>query len=301
MRRARFFVTGLLGSALVVGCANDDTGGDTPSATTSTTGGGPSGSTAAASATDSAPTMGTTSPSGTTGDPCSFLNCGDYPKPECDIFAQDCPEGQKCAAYADDGGQSWTNIKCVEVTGMDKPGEACTTADILTGSDSCVEGARCWWVVEGVGTCIAQCTGSEAAPVCAPESICLIDAQSVLNLCSPICDPLLQDCAGPATACHPAYGYDTFLCGLDRSGDAGQANDACEYDGLCDPGLVCLHRTAVSASCEAVPGSGCCTPFCKFPEGACPNPDQVCVQWFDAMQLPEDAPPSDIGVCAIPG
>ena len=30
---------------------------------------------------------------------------------ECDAFAQECPEGQKCAPYADDGGSSWNNTK----------------------------------------------------------------------------------------------------------------------------------------------------------------------------------------------
>ena len=58
---------------------------------------------------------------------CSFL-CQDL-KPECDLWAQDCPEGQKCAGYF--GSQSWA-VKCVDVTGTDQPGDACTTE----GTDS---------------------------------------------------------------------------------------------------------------------------------------------------------------------
>jgi hypothetical protein len=45
---------------------------------------------------------------------------------------------------------------------------------------------------------------------------------------------------------------------------------------------------------------GCCTPFCEFPDGACPNPDQQCVQWFDPMMLPEGDPQLDIGFCGVP-
>ena len=68
---------------------------------------------------------------------------------ECDVWAQDCPETDKCIYVADVG------TKCVDVTGVDLPGDACTSDE-----DSCVKGALCRDInPEGVGTCVAQCTG----------------------------------------------------------------------------------------------------------------------------------------------
>ena len=315
MKNSRLHVSSLLCGALALGCVIDNVGNDTQTVTTSTTSGDQSGSVtgAPASATDgtagdSTPTMGTatTTASATatdgdsTGEACSFLNCDDMMTDpgECDSFTQDCPEGQKCAAWADDGSNSWNALKCVEVTGTDKPGEACT-ADLngLSGKDSCIEGAMCWnWNEEGVGTCLALCSGTAEAPICDPSSLCSIGGDSVLALCIPICDPLLQDCPG-GDLCIP--NGDNFVCVLDAGGEEGQVNDPCEFVNVCDPGLMCLDSASVGAGCDPTVG-GCCSPFCKFPGGACPNPDQSCVQWFDPMQLPENDPQLDIGVCAVP-
>jgi hypothetical protein len=54
----------------------------------------------------------------------------------------------------------------------------------------------CWDVKPDTmkGTCVAQCTGSEAAPMCDADSSCFVSNDGVLNLCLPLCDPLAQDC-----------------------------------------------------------------------------------------------------------
>ena len=77
-----------------------------------------------------------------------------------------------------------------------------------------------------------------------------------------------------------------------------QANDSCAAINVCDKGLMCADAAFVGTGCLDV--FGCCTPFCKFPGGACPNPDQQCVQYFDPMQLPENDPQLGIGVCGLP-
>ena len=118
-----------------------------------------------------------------------------------------------------------------------------------------------------------------------------------LNLCLSNCDPLLQNCGGPDDLCIP--NGDSFVCVEDDSGEEGQSNDPCEFPNVCDPGLVCLDPATAGAGCDPAAG-GCCTPFCEFPDSACPNPDQSCVQWFDPMMLPENDPQLDIGVCAVP-
>ena len=87
-----------------------------------------------------------------------------------------------------------------------------------------------------------------------------------------------------------------FICAVDASGREGQANDACDFVNTCDPGLACGKPAKTSIACMG--GDGCCTPFCSFPGGACPNPDQQCVSFF----APDPPPPGDedIGLCQIP-
>ncbi len=312
MQCAQYVALSLLGGLLVVGCFSNNPGDDTQSATTttgSTTGNSQSGSVTSApgSATDetgsdSAPTMATTltGQGGSTGEPCGVVGCEDLPSGgwECDPFVQDCPEGQKCAAYIHDDYGFWNAAKCVDVTGTDKPGEPCTSADVASGVDSCIKGAMCWEVdMNGDGFCVAQCTGSNEDPMCEFKTSCTIFAVPALILCLPDCDPLLQDC-GQGVACYPIE--DSFTCTSDESGEVGQANDPCEFINTCDPGLMCADAALVGLGC--LEGSmGCCTPFCMYPDGACPNPDQQCVQYFDPIDLPADDPWLDIGFCGVPG
>lgn len=301
---------------MVIGCAKDGSGDGTHDTTTSTisasstmstTSGDASGSVTSTPGSDSVPTMATTtaelSTSGSTGEPCELLACGDMPqsKQECDNFAQDCPEGQKCSAYYStlEFGY-WDSTQCVEVTGTDKPGDACVSEGVTAGIDSCIEGAMCWAVdMNGVGTCVALCSGSDGAPVCEFPGYCQISAEGVLNLCYGYCNPLLQDCPKANEACY-ASDFDRLACAPDESNGAGQNGESCDFINQCKAGLTCADAMFVGAGCA--PGSaGCCTPFCKFPDGACPNPDQQCVQYFDNMQVPPDNPYLDIGICGIAG
>jgi hypothetical protein len=216
---------------------------------------------------------------------------------ECDVFQQDCPPGQKCAPWADDGGNAWNATKCVDVTGDGAPGDPCIAPEgPLEGSDDCALGVFCWEVDDNNhGTCTALCSGTPSTPTCAPESFCAITSESVINLCLTECDPLLQDCSGDKL-CIPTN--DHFICVLDGSGEMGAVNDPCEFANACDQGLICLNTASASAACQQ--GSlGCCQPFCKFPNSPCPNPDQQCLQWFDPMmEIPDGF--EDVGVCAIP-
>ncbi len=305
---------------MIIGCGPESPGTtDTTTPPTSATdpGTSTSGSTGATSDA-SAPTMVTTtgtscftgdcssnSSSGWEG--CSFLSCpdfgpvcavapGDVMVRCCDNFVQDCPRDQKCAAASDDLG-SWNTTTCVDGTGAGQPGDECTTdGGKFSGKDSCAFGAMCWHTNdEGVGTCVALCTGTPDSPVRA-SGHCMIAGDGTLNLCLPSCDPLLQDC--PATDLCAPQG-DFFLCTPDDSGEEGQSGDPCKFADTCDAGLTCIEPATVSASCDPA-AKGCCTPFCTFPGGACPNPDQSCVQWFDPMTLPENDPQLTIGFCGIP-
>jgi len=217
----------------------------------------------------------------------------------CDNFAQDCPEGQKCAAWVDGVGGSWNATRCVPVVGDQQPGELCTAPEGgFSGLDDCAKGGMCWEVGEGnMGVCIALCTGTSEAPVCADDEMCSISAGGFLILCIPECDPLTQDCPD-GKVCIP-NGV-RFVCVLDASGEEGQANDGCEFANGCDKGLACVDTAEASSACDPQI-AGCCQPLCAFPGGGCPNPDQACVQWYDPMELPPDSPKLKYGICKISG
>ena len=247
-----------------------------------------------------------TETSGDTGDTtCSFIACettGDPPiAPECDNWSQDCPDGQKCAAYADDGGTSWNNLKCVPVEeNGGAPGDPCTVeGNGVSGVDSCGKGTMCWNVDgdTGQGTCVGLCTGSPEATNCAdPQTTCVIANEGVLNLCLPSCDPLLQNCMGN-DLCLPNPDDEGFVCVLDASGETGVAFDPCEYANACDKGLVC-QDPGFATECDPA-ALGCCLPYCDVTEPDCPGAGQDCIQWYD----PGTAPPGleNLGLCGIPG
>lgn len=248
----------------------------------------------------SATTTTSTTTDGATATSCAATSCEDMEgRGECDHWAQDCPEGQKCSAYVAGDGYSWNALKCVEVTGTDEPGEPCTAEDAKNGVDSCIEGAMCRDVDErGVGTCVALCTGSPDAPVCDAFSTCTLANEGVLNLCEPFCDPVQQDCADDDEACH-ADGDGTF-CGPFGIEEKVKVNEPCAFLLECDKGLRCSEAAFVGMGCQDG-AAECCTPYCAFPGGACPNPDQACIQYFDPMQFPADHPLLSVGVCGVPG
>jgi hypothetical protein len=298
MLRARYIlIPGFLVSGCLIG--NPDGAGGT-STTGSNSSGSVTGGTLGDSETAGSPTT-TTYPSGTSdatassGEACNFL-CDDPASP-CDVFGQDCPEGQKCAPYAED--LAYDQVKCVPANGTDLPGGACTADDPATGVDSCIEGAICLDVdMEGVGICVALCTGSIFDPLCEPSFYCDGHGEA-FNLCMKAdCDPLLQDCMFKDQACYPdSFGFGCYYENFWPTD--GQANAPCEDFNACDEGLTCLEAAQVGKGCEAGP-IGCCTPFCQFPDGACPKPDQQCMQWFDPLQLPANDPQLAIGYCGVP-
>lgn len=219
---------------------------------------------------------------------------------ECDSFAQDCPEGQKCVPYANDGGNSWNALKCVEVMeGAVGVGEECfVVGDGVSGIDNCAAGSYCWGPEEDNqgGECLAFCTGSVEAPKCEPGFTCPISSDGVINLCFPLCDPLEQDCAADEVCIFASTG-DGFLCVFDASMEEGQLHDVCEFANACDPGLVCMNPTA-AVECDQRQ-NGCCEPYCDHTlADQCPGEGQECQPWWP----PGEAPPGleKVGACAVP-
>jgi hypothetical protein len=220
----------------------------------------------------------------------------------CDVWSQDCPPGEKCMPYANDGGGAWNSAGCFPLDEDPKdPGEPCTVfGDGGSGLDDCGPRAMCWNVdpETKMGECVGMCAGSEANPVCGdPCTNCMINGEGVLVLCLPACDPLAQDC-GQGSACYPIV--TTFACAPDVSGMTGAAGDPCAFINVCDAGLLCAAAPAVPG-CES---SGCCTPFCDVDEPDDCNeqvPGSVCVALFDIGEYSETClPTGTIGFCAVP-
>lgn len=224
--------------------------------------------------------------------------------PSCDFWAQDCPAGEKCAPWADDGGPHWNAHRCVPVVDDPAaPGEPCEAeGGVTSGIDTCDAGSMCWAVDldTGVGKCIAFCVGSEANPHCTSEcSECAITSDGPLALCFPNCDPLGDDC-DDGDACYPSN--NGFSCYPDAGGDGGLVGEPCDFVNECDPGAFCAYPGAVPG-CAG--GNGCCTPYCDA--GAevdtCDAivPGTVCTPWFEEGQAPRSCiGEHTIGVCIAP-
>ncbi len=282
---------------------------DPTNASSATESSNPSNPSDPSSPTTTTPTTASTTPDGTTGsasgadteETCGFIcdteTDGPGPNVQCDVFAQDCADGEKCTAYIEGGESAWNATKCVPVGGEGVPGDTCTSeGGGGTGLDDCQKGAMCWNVnMEGMGVCIELCTGSEVAPMCSDAPACTVVNEGTLNLCLPGCDPLIQNCDG-TDLCIPSA--DVFVCAPDASGEEGQAFDPCEFANVCDKGLYCLNPQ-YAMECDANAG-GCCLPFCDLSEmnAACPGEGQSCTSWFEEGMAPPEY--MNVGVCIIP-
>ncbi len=225
------------------------------------------------------------------------------PGQECDVWAQNCPPGEKCMPWANDGGNSWNATRCSPVAvDPGAPGDPCTVVDSgVSGIDDCELAAMCWDVDPrtNIGECVAFCQGNEANPTCEdPCSFCNLTSSGVLILCLPVCDPIAQDC-DEGQACYPVG--DTFACAPDVGGEQGAVGDPCEFFNVCDPGNFCANAESVP-QCEGA--SGCCAPLC---DAAGPDtcdlllPGTSCVPWFPEGQAPGQCVGSGIvGACLVP-
>jgi hypothetical protein len=213
---------------------------------------------------------------------------------ECDPRLQDCREGEKCTAWANDGGSVWNANKCVEETGRGVAGDPCLVEGSgVSGLDDCAKGYICLFADDmNMGVCIAFCAGVDET--CEnPDDSCVVANNGVLPLCLDACDPLLQDCP-PGQGCYDSP-TGIFVCFADASGSAGLDGDPCppaDGENTCDPGLWCGPG---SNGCADV---NCCTPYCDLAAPDCSPPD-ACVSYYGD---PGNAPPGfeSVGVCVLP-
>ncbi len=215
---------------------------------------------------------------------------------ECNLWDDDCPRGEKCTIWANDGGAQWNDSRCVPLAPDPAgPGEPCTSQGPgLSGFDDCDAGSVCrvWESGTLQGTCMPMCVGSPEAPECEdPGRVCSIGGNSIPAFCIERCHPLDLASCPRGSACYPSSGGTT--CAPDASGpDLGALFDPCEFTNACDPGLACLQAGLVGACSE---GAGhCCTPWCDLEAPSCPE-TTTCIPAYAG----NNAPPGqeNVGLC----
>ncbi|MGB1016507.1 MAG: ribulose phosphate epimerase, partial [Nannocystaceae bacterium] len=215
---------------------------------------------------------------------------------ECSTYEEDCPDGQKCMPFANDGGSSWNALKCVDISGEGGHGDPCTVEGSgVTGIDDCDQGAMCWDVdpETNEGICTAFCDGSAESPTCEPGmTACVIANEGTLNLCLPSCNPLIQDCE-EGQACYPLNGV--YTCApVAVPPEEGLEGAPCEFVNSCQAGLMCVDSSLYPNGCDGA--GGCCAGFCDLSDPQCTVPQTECIA------INEDPMPGqeDYGVCALP-
>ena len=223
---------------------------------------------------------------------------GDACGQACDIWdADSCGEGWKCTAVSCSGSGSWDDNRCREIQGTDAPGDPCTMTDGIgiTGNDTCALGSMCMNPdpQTAQGSCVAFCTGSPDAPLCAEGSSCSINNQGVLPLCLLGCDPLAQNCPS-GESCLPSFSNPGYGCVVDASGGQTPYGSECAFANACNPGLICANGASVpNQDCS---GAACCTPLCNLDgPNDCPGAGQSCTAIFD----PAPTGYEHVGLCTL--
>ncbi len=213
--------------------------------------------------------------------------------PNCDPWQQDCPEGEKCSAYAGGGDDVWSALHCVPIEGDAKPGEPCVASDgQFSGRDSCELGAMCWSIDQETleGVCVGLCDGTPDEPTCAQAGTkCTITNDGVLNLCLSACDPLSNECDDGDTC---AFVEDGFSC---VPGEDLGLGDPCNGP-TCSDGQLCIPAPYLP-DCGS---ENCCTPYCDIKaDDPCAELDgATCIPFFMEGEAPAGL--ENLGVCAFP-
>lgn len=223
---------------------------------------------------------------------------------QCDLYADTCPDGEKCMPYATDGGIRQDATRCVPVA--ESPAQLDDTCSVqewvASGLDDCARGLFCvvYDPVELTGRCLAFCIEEpELADLgCLdPNARCFGTPDQIPRLCAADCDPFGSECP-EGRGCYKVG--DSFVCLDDVSGPSGDYGDPCLFTNECDPGFRCVVPEQFF---ECGSPNGCCTPFCDTRDeeasAACPGaPEHACVRVFDEGEGP---PLFDwVGACMLP-
>jgi hypothetical protein len=218
---------------------------------------------------------------------------------ECDPWVQDCPEGEKCVAWTNDGGPP-NSTRCIPVARQTKGlGEPCTWSRWSSGEDDCEVGARCWqwatWSDREVRVCMPLCAACSEAPECPEGSLCTVGFNGALNLCVPECSPLEDTCPANSRCTQMRDMGCTFACASVAFSPVPHG-EPCRYINECERGASCIDAETFGPGCE---GANCCSLYCD-PNDAEADPacdaataGQSCVRLCDREN-------DELGVCGAP-
>lgn len=273
-----------------------DTGGSSTQGTTTTGASATTTSGVDASSSDGGTTLGDSSGSSSEGsnfiiDPDGGTGiCG--VALQCDLWAQDCAEGEKCVPWVADGSGDLDACLAARCSPLDDdpvaPGGVCTVqGGPWSGLDDCDIGSFCWGVDPTTleGTCTVPCMGSEANPLCPDDDSCFIGYGGQIVACVADCDPLAPSCAGDTT-CAVTDGKPPVCLPSAFELPTGQATP-CVYSLGCGDGFACMPATAVEGCADP---ATCCTAVCDLEAPACEAAVPACT--------PIDGIPG-VGACTI--
>jgi len=265
-----------------------------------------------ASGTTFVPSAGTNTPAGSSsGSPetGTFDESGDDGPigGDCDLFAQDCIEGEKCVPWSEDADFVPDDIRCCPVEQpIAQAGDLCSVEYLGSCIDNCAPGTMCFDIDgDGEGVCQELCGGTAEAPECSngSDDECFIYYSGV-PFCFAKCDPLVQGCP-PDKGCYPdaiAQGGTGFLC-MPTIGDQ-TLGEYCWLLAGCNPGMLCATPDVLPTCYGGATDAGCCTDLCDTTEVPDPckeiHPDIECVPWYFQGAEPPSAELQNVGACALP-
>lgn len=262
--------------------------GCTSSGGTGTTDAADSGSasTQDAAETSAASESGNSSESGAPAD----LGSGD-----CDIAAQDCPDGQKCVPYAENIGECCVDkLHCVPDEGDGVFGDSCTRE---AQTDDCAPKHFClttpaWGT--GPGSCIEGC--SSTSP-CSDNSFLCLPISDEFSACTKLCHPFeAESCPqlDNEVHCYPSEA-NVFICAPSGADEGkGRDGDSCVGWNGCAEGFACVPK-ASKANC-ADEAEDCCSPMCDTSDPKACGPGEECSPLTDIFRPGA----MDVGVCVLP-
>ncbi len=232
-------------------------------------------------------------------------SAGPGPGEDCNMWAQDCPDGYKCALYG------FPNAaRCVPLPSDPKQaGEFCGgwswgREDL----DNCDRGLICMDLGDDLYACMPACIGDPPSISCPVDGwdCTYLSGNGIAGVCRQPCDPLTQECPR-GQSCIPSSDSPNqldFWC-------APEINDLDPppFDGLsCPCGIYCSYgacgvgRACISGLLLPDCGGNCCTSYCDVnAPNACALADQgaVCVAFVDAgFAVP--AGKEHVGFCGVP-
>jgi hypothetical protein len=231
--------------------------------------------------------------------PCGYVGEGEFTARctiiECSVADQDCPEGEKCVPWSNDGGPVWTANRCVPLPEDPVPvGQPCVAmGSPVSGIDDCERGALCFEVDPRTlqGTCVALCDEDDPT-TCGDDQACAAYDGFRPQVCLSRCDPTDPAACPADEGCRPIG--PEVLCVPTITLPEGLACGP--SDQHCAVAETCLSAEGL-ARCDA---AECCTAWCDL---SAPDPDLPCATAGELCQPYFEIAPAGlehVGVCALP-